>query len=49
MVDANGKAIIELSKKLGNNVCADCSSKSKYIIFYLNLCDFYPKFVPVGV
>lgn len=29
MTDANGKAINELSKKPGNDVCADCNAKSK--------------------
>lgn len=31
MADANEKLLAELLKKPGNNECADCGAKSKYL------------------
>jgi hypothetical protein len=31
MMDANGKQVLELIKKPGNSICADCGSPGKFL------------------
>lgn len=38
MGDHNERLLMELQKKSGNNVCADCGSKSMCFIIILLLC-----------